>query len=81
MIDIINIFRSWGIYLSPNSKQSELAAKRLQICGGCEHKVGNVIPTCNACGCVIKAKVFTPYKGTCPKGKWNKIEDEFFGKK
>jgi predicted Zn-ribbon and HTH transcriptional regulator len=81
MIDVINIFKSWGIYLSPNSKQSELAAKRLDICGRCEHKVGKTIPTCNQCGCVITAKVFTPSKGACPKGKWNKVEDDFFNKK
>ena len=81
MIDVINIFKAWGIAASPSTKQAELASKRLEICGRCEHKVGKVIPTCNQCGCVIKAKVFTPSKGTCPKGKWNKMEDDFFNTK
>ena len=81
MIDVINIFRSWGIAASPSTKQAELASKRLEICGRCEHKVGKVIPTCNQCGCIITAKVFTPVKGACPKRKWDVVDETFFNPK
>lgn len=81
MIDVINIFKAWGIYISPNSRQAELASNRLEICGRCPHKVGKTIPTCTQCGCMITAKVFTPVKGACPKGKWNVVDEAFFNTK
>ena len=80
MLQILNILRSWGISISPNSKQAELAARRLEICGRCPYKMGKAIVTCSKCGCVISKKVFTPVKGTCPMQKWDKVEEEFFNK-
>jgi hypothetical protein len=33
------------------------------------------------CGCALKAKVFTPIKGACPKGKWDEIDNVMINQK
>jgi hypothetical protein len=73
---IEEIFRAWGIALNPNDEQYELAKKRLEICETCEFKSDNPVRHCTVCGCALKGKVYSPVKGACPKGKWNKIDSE-----
>jgi hypothetical protein len=69
------IFKAWNIAFDPNNEQSELAAKRIDICNSCEFKVTNLgINRCSICGCALKGKVFSPVQGACPKGKWDKID-------
>jgi len=77
MNKIQEIFTAWGISFNPNDEQSELASKRIEICNSCEHKKQNAIfkNVCELCGCALKAKVFTPVKGTCPAGKWDTIDN------
>lgn len=78
MNKIEEIFKAWNISFNPNSDQSELASKRIKICNSCEHKATNLgINKCKVCGCALKAKVFSPIKGACPKGKWDSVDDEF----
>jgi hypothetical protein len=76
MNKIEEIFKSWGISFNPNGEQSELATKRIEICNSCEHKREGLINTCDVCGCSLKAKVFTPVKNACPKGKWEEVDME-----
>lgn len=76
MNKIEEIFKSWNISLNPNEKQSNLAAKRLEICNFCEFKdIILGINRCSVCGCALKGKVFSPQRGACPKGKWNSIDN------
>lgn len=75
MNKIEEIFKAWNITLNPNEKQAELASKRIEACNSCEYKVSNLgINRCSVCGCALKAKVFSPVKGACPKGKWDQID-------
>jgi hypothetical protein len=76
MNKIKEIFKSWNIALDPNEIQAELASKRIEICNSCEFKVENLgFNQCSVCGCALKAKVFSPVKGACPKGKWDEIDE------
>jgi len=77
MNKIQEIFTAWGISFNPNSEQSELASKRIEICNSCEHKKQNAIfkNVCELCGCALKAKIFTPVKGACPAGKWDIVDN------
>ena len=70
MNKIQEIFTAWAIAFDPTQEQSELASERIQICNECEFK--NTIPIihCGECGCALKAKVYSPVIGACPKGKW-----------
>lgn len=75
MNKVEEIFKSWNIAFNPNDEQAELASKRIEICNSCEHKVTNLgINRCSVCGCALKGKVFSPIKGACPKGKWDKVD-------
>lgn len=70
------IFKAWNIAFDPDKEQNELAGKRIAICNDCEYKVTNLgINRCSVCGCALKGKVFSPIRGACPKGKWNKIDE------
>jgi hypothetical protein len=82
MNKIKEIFKSWNIALDPNEIQAELASKRIEICNSCEFKVENLgFNQCSVCGCALKAKVFSPVKGACPKGKWNEIDNVMINQK
>lgn len=75
------IFKAWNIAFDPSNEQSELAAKRIDICNGCDKKVTNLgINRCSVCGCALKGKVFSPVEGACPEGKWNDVDKEYFSK-
>ena len=76
MNKIKEIFKSWNIALDPNETQAELASQRIEICNSCEFKVESLgFNQCSVCGCALKAKVFSPIKGACPEGKWDKIDN------
>ncbi len=68
------IFKAWGIMFNPTDAQAELAADRMQICEECDSK--RIIPLihCAECGCALKAKIYTPKIGACPRGKWVAVE-------
>lgn len=71
------IFKAWNIAFDPNNEQAELAAKRIEICNSCDKKVTNLgINRCSVCGCALKGKVFSPVKGACPEGKWDKVDHD-----
>ena len=74
MNKIVEIFKAWGIALNPNDSQSELAAARMEICDSCDSKRTTPIIHCGECGCALKAKVYTPAIGACPRGKWVAVE-------
>ena len=85
MNKIEEIFKAWRISFNPNEEQSDIAAKRIEICDACEFKdvveVGplEIFTRCKVCGCALKAKMFTPatYRdpgGSCPHGKWMEVE-------
>jgi len=75
MNKIEEIFKSWNISFNPDFKQNEMASKRIEICNSCEHKIRQIgINRCSVCGCALKAKIFSPVKGACPKGKWDEID-------
>jgi hypothetical protein len=77
MNKIQEIFTAWAIAFDPTQAQSELASERIQICNECEFK--NTIPIihCGECGCALKAKIFSPVKGACPKNKWDEVDNKF----
>lgn len=81
MNKIEEIFKAWGIMFNPNDSQSELAAKRMEICDGCEHKKTKPVLHCGLCGCALKAKVYSPKVGACPDKKWLVVEKEWELKK
>lgn len=74
MNKIAEIFKSWQIAYDPNEAQAELAARRIEICESCEHRSDIPIKRCTVCGCALKAKIFSPVRGACPKGKWNGVD-------
>ena len=77
MNKIIEIFTAWGIAFNPNDLQLELAGKRMQICDSCDSKKTTPIIHCAECGCALKAKVYSPQIGACPRGKWVAVEMEW----
>jgi hypothetical protein len=81
MNKVEEIFKSWGIMFNPNDTQAELAAARMEICDSCNSKKTIPIVHCGECGCALKAKVYSPVIGACPKGKWTAAEMAFENKK
>jgi hypothetical protein len=81
MNKIEEIFKAWGIMFNPSDAQSELAAARMEICDVCDSKKTTPIIHCGECGCALKAKVYSPKIGACPRGKWIAAEMLFENKK
>jgi hypothetical protein len=75
------IFKAWGIMFNPNDLESELAGKRMEICDECDSKRTSPIIHCGECGCLLKAKVYSPKIGACPLGKWTAVEMQWEHKK
>jgi hypothetical protein len=71
---VVEIFKAWGIAFNPNDEQAKLASQRLQICDKCEFKRDKPVIHCSVCGCALKAKIYTPVKGACPKGFWDAVD-------
>jgi hypothetical protein len=78
MNKIEEIFKAWGIMFNPNDAQSELAAARMEICDGCDSKKTIPFIHCGECGCALKAKIYSPKMGACPKGKWMEVEHNWY---
>lgn len=74
MNKIEEIFKAWGIMFNPTDAQSGLAAARMEICDACDSKRTTPIIHCGECGCALKAKVYSPVIGACPRGKWVAVE-------
>ena len=81
MNKIEEIFKAWGIMFNPNDAQSELAAARMEICDGCDSKKTTPLIHCGECGCALKAKIYSPKIGACPRGKWIAVEMMYENKK
>ena len=81
MNKVIEIFKAWGIAFNPTHEQAGLASKRVEVCNDCEFKKDTPIIHCGACGCALRAKIYSPIQGACPKGFWNDIDKEFFDNK
>jgi hypothetical protein len=81
MNKVVEIFKAWGIAFNPNDLQSELAGKRMEICNECDSRVDTPFIHCGECLCALKAKVYSPKIGACPKGKWMAVEMEWEHKK
>ena len=81
MNKIVEIFKAWGIMFNPNDIQSELAAKRIEICDSCDSKLTQPYIHCVECGCFLTAKVYSPEIDACPLGKWVDVEMEWERKK
>lgn len=74
MLDVVEIAKSWYRVASHTPEQKILADERLEVCRKCnEMKYNEALEyfKCNACGCPLSAKVFSPRgPSACPKGKW-----------
>lgn len=81
MNKIEEIFRAWKIAFNPDDLQSEIAAKRMEICDTCDSKRTSPVIHCAECGCALRAKVYSPKIGACPRGKWTAVEMEWENKK
>jgi len=72
--DIKEIAVAWIRAANPTEEQARIAQSRMAICDSCVHKEFRTLTrtyVCNACGCPLQKKVFTP-KGAsgCPKKYW-----------
>lgn len=72
--DLKEIALAWAHSMKPTPEQQAIADARLAICDTCEFKEFVKLTRfykCNACGCPINKKVFSPSGAdACPKGKW-----------
>jgi hypothetical protein len=76
MNKLVEIFKAWNIALAPDEPQAMLAAQRIAVCESCEFKDDTPFKRCTVCGCALKAKIFSPVKNACPKGKWAETDKE-----
>jgi hypothetical protein len=72
--NLVEIAVAWKRAANPTEEQQRTAEQRISICDGCEHKEFRKMTrsfVCDACGCPLNKKVYSP-KGpeACPKGKW-----------
>ena len=78
----IEIINAWFISSNPNPTQKKLAEERMSICMKCEFKKEIIhnkkwSAICGSCGCPLEKKIFTDQYGSCPKSKWNDIEEKY----
>ena len=86
-LDFKEITISWYNKFIHSEELKKLADDRFDICLECpskqelfENKKWSF--KCGECGCPLKGKVYTPKtyldkKGSCPLGKWKRVEDEY----
>lgn len=74
MIDFVEIAQSWFRVGKHTEEQKLIAEERTKICDGCDQKsydAFRVYFKCNACGCPLQAKVYSPRgPDACPLKKW-----------
>lgn len=77
MNKIVEIVTAWARAANPTPEQKELATLRYSMCKGCEWNKPNKMfsENCSLCWCPLEKKIFTPVKGACQKGKWDKIDN------
>lgn len=73
--DLLEIAVAWKRAARPTPEQQLVADARLAICNTCEHKHFRHLVqmyVCDACGCPLNKKVYSPKPGAeaCPKKKW-----------
>lgn len=78
----LEIINAWITAANPNETQTQLAKERLNVCMSCDFRKEFIhnkewSALCGACGCPIKKKIFTDQYGSCPKNKWNELEDKY----
>lgn len=73
MANVKQILEAWAISYNPSDEQAKTAAKRLEVCDGCENKLKNRfgVFVCIECGCVLSKKAFSPLENPCPLRKWD----------
>jgi hypothetical protein len=76
------IIEAWKISYNPTETQLSIANDRLSICDGCEHNTEAFLGIitfnkCDACGCPISKKIFTPSFNPCPKEKWKDVDSNY----
>lgn len=76
------IINAWITSFNPNSTQKSLAEERMNICMKCEFRKEIIhnkkwSAICGGCGCPLEKKIFTDQAGTCPKSKWNSVEEKY----
>jgi len=86
-LDFKEIATAWFNTIVHTDEQKKLADKRLEVCFSCPKKLEIINGTnwmlkCGACGCPLKAKVYTKKtfldkNGSCPLSKWKEIESEY----
>jgi ribosomal protein L37AE/L43A len=73
--NISEIVKAWKISFNPTPEQQEIAEIRSKICDSCEFKNFKKLTrtfVCDACGCPIAKKIYSPSgPGACPKNKWD----------
>jgi hypothetical protein len=68
---------AWYRSYKPTEEQKIEAERRIAVCDTCEHKEFVALlryHKCNACGCPISKKVFSPIQDSCPLNKWAPTE-------
>jgi len=75
-INLLEIARAWiNSFTVSDEETLRVIEKRLKTCDMCEYKSYRKIRkiyVCNACGCPIKKKIFSPKgKDACPMKYWN----------
>jgi len=60
--------RPWHLFDPVQRVSEDLAAKRYDLCKGCEHFI-KATTQCTKCGCIMKAKTLLK-NAECPIGKW-----------
>jgi hypothetical protein len=78
----LEIINAWITAANPNETQTQLAKERLDVCMGCEFRKEVIhnkewSALCGACGCPIQKKIFTDQYGSCPKNKWDELENNY----
>lgn len=77
MNKVTEIFKSWVSAANPTKEETQLAAKRHEICLKCEWIRNSFLfdTKCGECGCPISKKIFSPAKGACRIGKWDDVDN------
>lgn len=71
--NLIEISQAWRIRKNPTDEQQKIAEERMAVCEVCEYKHFNTLIktyNCNACGCFLGTKIYSPLENPCPEKKW-----------
>jgi len=71
--NMLEIAVAWKRAANPTEEQQLIAEQRMKVCDTCEFNVfveSLMYFKCDACGCPISKKVYSPKERSCPKDKW-----------